>query len=188
MNSSNTGLIFCGEQIGVTLADNVDRAMDATVFAVDFYQSGQVRDEIDDLTIVVGGERFSGSVSDIAAGATATMTITDAGADGTNPTESGILAILDAARSGFRGSPLGNDSLLLTVANPDLIRFESIAKGPPAPPAGPLIEALPIERASAGSIILRPGHRQVSTFGSASAMTRRPGPLCQATLQLHNVR
>jgi hypothetical protein len=118
-NSSNTGLIFCGEQIGVTLADDVGRAMDATVFAVDFYQSGQIRDEIDDLTIVVGGERFAGSVSDIPAGATATMTITDSGADGTNPTESGILAILDAARSGFRGgSPLGNDSLLISVANP----------------------------------------------------------------------
>jgi subtilisin family serine protease len=117
-NASNTGLVFCGEQIGLTASD-VGRAMDATVFAVDHYQSGQVRDEIDDVTIVVGGERFVGGVSDIAAGATAPMTVTDNGADGTNPTESGILVILDAARSGFRGgSPLGNDSLTITVANP----------------------------------------------------------------------
>jgi subtilisin family serine protease len=117
-NGSNTGLTFCGEQVGLSLAD-VGKSIDATVFAVDFYQSGTVRDAIEGLTLVVGGERFFGSVSDIAPGDTETLTITDAGADGTNPSESGVLLVLDAARSGFRGgSPAGNDALLITVANP----------------------------------------------------------------------
>ena len=118
MNGSNTGLTFCGEQVGLSLA-NLGDSIDATVFAVDFYQSGTVRDEIDDLTLVVGGERFFGSVNDIAPLAVETLTVTDAGAAGTNPSESGVLLVLDAARSGFRGgSPAGNDALLITVANP----------------------------------------------------------------------
>jgi subtilisin family serine protease len=117
-NGSNTGLTFCGEQVGLSLAD-VGKSIDATVFAVDFYQSGTVRDEIDELSLVVGGERFFGSVNDIAPGAVETLTVTDAGAAGANPTESGVLLVLDAARSGFRGgSPAGNDALLITVANP----------------------------------------------------------------------
>lgn len=118
MNGSNTGLTFCGEQVGLVLAD-VGDSIDATVFAVDFYQSGTVRDEIDDLTLVVGGERFFGTVADIAPLATGTLTVTDAGATGANPSESGVLLVLDANRSGFRGgSPAGNDSLLITVSNP----------------------------------------------------------------------
>jgi len=117
-NGSNTGLTFCGEQVGLSLAD-LGRSIDATVFAVDFYQSGTVRDEIDGLTLVVGGERFFGSVNDIAPGAVEPLTVTDIGAAGTNPSESGVLLVLDAARSGFRGgSPPGNDALLITVANP----------------------------------------------------------------------
>jgi minor extracellular serine protease Vpr len=118
MNASNTGLTFCGEQVGLALAD-VGKSIDATVFAVDFYQSGTVRDEIDDLTLVVGGERFFGTVNDIAPLGIETLTVSDVGAAGANPSESGVLLVLDAARSGFRGgSPAGNDALLINVTNP----------------------------------------------------------------------
>jgi hypothetical protein len=74
---------------------------------------------MEDLTIVVGGERYLGTVADIPALGSGTLTVQDFGADGTNPTETGIMLILDAARSGFRGgSPVGNDTLLITATEP----------------------------------------------------------------------
>ena len=112
-NSANTVLYLCAEQLGMTRADFFD-PMDATVFAVDFYQSGTERDVIADVTFAPLGERYLGFVDGaaaggpVAAGETADLTVVDFGADGTNPDELGLLLrVIDG--------PEGNEAILLPV-------------------------------------------------------------------------
>jgi subtilisin family serine protease len=95
-NSANTVLYFCAEQMGLTLAD-AGREVDVEAFAVDLYESGLVRDELS-LDLVFGGERYLGIVGaggfgggPIGAGASVPLSVLDFGADGTNPTETGLL-------------------------------------------------------------------------------------------------
>jgi len=112
-NSANTVLYLCAEQIGMTRADFFD-PIDATVFAVDFYQSGTERDLIEDVTFAPLGERYFGYVDGaggggpVAAGDTAELFVQDFGPDGTNPDELGLLLrVLDG--------PEGNEAILLPV-------------------------------------------------------------------------
>jgi hypothetical protein len=115
-NSGNTVLTFCGEQIGMN-ATNLGQPIDMQVLAVDTYFTGDVTDELTDITVIPGGERYLGSVNDIPTGATNALTVVDFGADGTNPTETGVLLLLDAARAdGNRGgAPAGNEAIAITV-------------------------------------------------------------------------
>jgi len=113
-NSGNTVLTFCGEQIGMN-ADNFGQQIDMRALAVDTYFTGNVTDFIDGLTISPLGEKYIGLVNDIPSGGTGTLTIVDVG--GTNPTETGVLLILDASRSGGirGGAPFGNEATAITV-------------------------------------------------------------------------
>lgn len=115
-NSGNTVLTFCGEQIGMN-ATNLGQPIDVQALAVDIYFTGNVTDEITDITVSPGGERYLGLINDIPSGGTETLTVVDFGAEGTNPTESGVLLFLDAARSGGvrSGAPEGNEALAITV-------------------------------------------------------------------------
>jgi hypothetical protein len=112
-NSANTVLYLCAEQIGMTQADFFD-PIDATVYAVDFYQSGTERDVIEDVTFAPLGERYFGYVDGsagggpVAAGATEELFVQDFGPAGTNPDELGLLLrVLDG--------PAGNEAILLPV-------------------------------------------------------------------------
>jgi hypothetical protein len=114
-NGANTVLTICGEQIGMN-ATNLGQEIDMQVLAVDIYFTGLVTDALTDITVIPGGERYLGLVNDIATGATNTLTVLDFGPDGANPTETGVLLLLDAARStGRGGAPEGNEALAITV-------------------------------------------------------------------------
>ena len=65
-NSANTVLYVCAEQLGLTL-DDVGSSFDVAGFAVDFYTSGTVPDEVE-FTAVFGGERYLGVVNGNQAG------------------------------------------------------------------------------------------------------------------------
>jgi subtilisin family serine protease len=113
MNSGNTVLYLCGEQIGMNAANF--HAMDVIVFGLDLYYSGNVTDYIDGLTVTPFGDRFVGVVNDIAPGATETLTVYDTGATGNN-TEMGVLLFLDGDRGAVRGgAPAGNEALTIKV-------------------------------------------------------------------------
>ncbi|MDQ2964888.1 MAG: hypothetical protein M3R57_03470, partial [Chloroflexota bacterium] len=123
-NSSNTVLLLCGEQIGMN-ASNFGDQMAMQVLAVDWYNSGLVTDVVGGLTIAPLGERYFGifgsgdfGSTDIAPGASTTMSVVDFGAAGTNPTEQGLLLVNDASRFGWRGgAPLKKEALLIRVGS-----------------------------------------------------------------------
>jgi len=57
MNTGNTVLLICGEQVGLTGTDMLSRNVGMDVVAQDFYYGGP-GDEIDDLAVTPLGERF----------------------------------------------------------------------------------------------------------------------------------
>ena len=63
------------------------------------------------------GERYLGlGATDIPSGDTQTLTVLDFGPVDTNPTETGLLLVLDASRGSIRGgAPSNNETILLTV-------------------------------------------------------------------------
>jgi subtilisin family serine protease len=98
MNSANTQLLICGEQVGLTAADVGTRLVNARFAAEDFYFGGP-GDVIGGLTITPGGERFVGTASDIPGNSTGSVTVTDRGALPGNTPELGVLVQTDAPRS-----------------------------------------------------------------------------------------
>jgi hypothetical protein len=104
-NSGNTVLTVCGEQIGLD-ADNVGDEIDVLVLAADWYNSGLVTD-FAEATIVVGGDRYNASFdfgnfgTFINGGAAKAVTVTDAGASGTSPSETGLLFLTDESLFGL---------------------------------------------------------------------------------------
>ena len=64
MNTGNTVLYVCAEQVGLTGDDLLATNVDMTVVAQDFYYGGP-GDEIDGLTVTPLGERFFGIPSDV---------------------------------------------------------------------------------------------------------------------------
>jgi minor extracellular serine protease Vpr len=118
-NSGNTVLLLCGEQIGMN-ASNLGQPIDMDVLAVDIYFTGNVTDSLEDITIIPGGERYLGILNDIGSGATEILTVLDFGEAGTNPTETGVLLLLDGARSGGvrGGAPEDNEAIAITAVYP----------------------------------------------------------------------
>jgi subtilisin family serine protease len=125
-NSTNTVLTFCGEQIGMN-ASNFFQPMDIVVGAFDLYFTGNVTDTVEDLTISPLGERYLGfldnfGTGDIPSGATKTLTVLDFGPVDTNPSELGLLLLLDASRGAVRGgAPARNEALALPVVPSDVV-------------------------------------------------------------------
>ncbi len=117
LESSNYVLTVCESQItdsAIGLAPSLGKAMDMQVYAQELQFAGAVTDEINDLVVVPGGERYVAAVNDIAPGATETMTVIDFGASAN--TSKGVLLLLDAYRTAGRvGGTDGNDSLVITV-------------------------------------------------------------------------
>jgi subtilisin family serine protease len=122
-NTGNTTLTVCGEQIGINEAADI-HPIGVTVLAVDWYNSGLVSDEIDDLTVLPGSDRFttafSGSpfpfATTIGAGAAQTVTVTDNGTTGT--TERGVLLLNDWNLLGTAGAPAANEATTIEVSAP----------------------------------------------------------------------
>jgi hypothetical protein len=118
-HSGNMVLTFCAEQIGMNAA-NFGQMMDVSVLAIDFYYSGLVTDLIDGITIAPLGERYLGVVEDIPPGQSGTLTVLDFGPEETNPSETGLLLLLDASREGgVRGGAPANNEAITVIVNPE---------------------------------------------------------------------
>ena len=121
-NSANTILTFCGEQIGLD-ATAIGQPMNVQVEAIDWYYSGDTTDVIGGLVLAPLGERYLGIIGadgfgsgNIESRSSAALTVVDSGATGTNLSETGLLLVVDAARSDVRGgAPKGHDSLLVSA-------------------------------------------------------------------------
>ena len=122
-NDSNTILTFCGDQIGLTQAD-LGTPLTMSVTAYDWlYHAYSITDQINDIHVAPFGERYVGIVGnsvdpiDIPARSTATVTVGDFGPAQTNPSEIGLLLVLNADRGAYRGgAAAGRDMLALRVA------------------------------------------------------------------------
>ncbi len=121
-NGGNTVLLLCGEQIGMNASD-FGTPITADAFAYDVYFSGNVTDVVEGIEFAPLGERYFpvfgtdgyGS-GDIASNSSTTMTVHDFGPAGTNPSETGVMLVLDAARGDVRGgAPATNEVKLITV-------------------------------------------------------------------------
>ncbi len=138
-NSANTTLVLCGEQIGMN-ADDFGTPITADLFAVDTYFTGRSTDMITGIEFSPLGERYFPVVGDdgfgsgdVPAGGSETLNVMDFGADGTNPSETGVLLFTDGARANFKaGSPQDAEAIALNVV-----------QGPPDPPEPPDPEVVP---------------------------------------------
>jgi subtilisin family serine protease len=123
-NSSNFVLTLCGEQIGMN-ATNLYQNMDVSVYAYDWYHTGNLTDAIEGLVAAPMGERYGGIVdgdygwTDLMGGEMKTLWMVDWGAAGTNPGELGLLLVNTAARGSYMsGAPGDNEATTLFPVYP----------------------------------------------------------------------
>jgi minor extracellular serine protease Vpr len=121
-NSTNTTMVLCGEQIGLTAA-NFGQMMDVSVYAFDWYNSGALTDYVEGLTFAPLGERYAALFgngdafsTDLAPYYNTTLTAYDFGAAGTNPNELGLLLVNTAFRGSVSsGAPINYEASALLV-------------------------------------------------------------------------
>ena len=115
MNTGNTVLYICGEQIGMN-AGNFFQNVDARFEAQDWYYGGP-GDVIDGLTIAPLGEQYLGLPDDIPGKSEGTMTVIDFGPLPGNTQELGVMMIGNGDRGGGArgGSTQSTEALLFTT-------------------------------------------------------------------------
>lgn len=97
-NTANTVLRVCAEQLGMSIADvELATNVDITVRTQDFYYGGP-GDAVSNLTITPYGERFTTDISDIAAGDSGVMEVTDWSLWPGNSPEYGLLMFSNSSR------------------------------------------------------------------------------------------
>ena len=119
-NSANTLLLLCGEQIGMD-ADNFGHPINATAFAIDWFNHGVdadfgIRDVIEKLVITPMGERYLGVFAEGGVGATLLpgrtfdfLSVIELGATPANRGELGLLLFYRA------GAPDGREAGVVLV-------------------------------------------------------------------------
>ena len=128
-NDANWVLPLCGDQIGLD-ATNFGQPIGMDVGAFDAYYTGTLTDAVLGIEVAPLGERFLGlfgdpadpgvpiGSTDLAAYSSVPTTILDFGTVGTNPSETGILLLLNAGRGSTRGgAPRGHESLQIGVSS-----------------------------------------------------------------------
>jgi hypothetical protein len=128
-NDSNVIMPVCGEQIGMN-AENFFDPMDMAVGAFDNYFTGNLTDSIEGMTVMPLGERYFGIFDestiysgDVPPNSSIPLEIFDLsqfGSPATNPSETGLLLINNAFRSGddgdfHGGSPASKDATRILV-------------------------------------------------------------------------
>ncbi|HWQ23262.1 MAG TPA: S8 family serine peptidase [Gaiellaceae bacterium] len=115
MNTGNTVLYICGEQIGMNAADLLTNTVDMAVEAQDFYYGGP-GDFVDGLTVTPLGERFFGDADDVAGGTSDPngLLVYDFGPFPGNSPELGIMLVTNGDRGpGNRGGATKDTEALL---------------------------------------------------------------------------
>ncbi len=116
MNTGNTVLMVCAEQIGLSAADMLATNVNMDVVTQDFYYGGP-GDSVTGLTVTPYGERFVGTVDDIDPGAEAYMEVDDYGLFPGNTNELGILLFTNGDRgAGARGGATEDTEALMFIA------------------------------------------------------------------------
>lgn len=118
MNTGNTILYICGEQVGLTGTDMLVTQVNMTVYAQDWYYGGP-GDLVEGLTVTPLGEQHYGLPSDVPAHAYAAdgLSIYDFGPWPGNTPELGLMLVTNGDRgSGARGGATQDtEALLFTV-------------------------------------------------------------------------
>lgn len=118
MNTGNTILYVCAEQVGLTAADMLATNVDISVFAQDFYHGGP-GDTIDGLTVTPLGEQYVPVPEDLPFRATGRMTVYDFGPFPGNSPELGVMLLTNGDRgAGNHGGALQSTEALLLMASP----------------------------------------------------------------------
>lgn len=115
MNTGNTVLYICGEQVGLTGTDMLATNVDVSVEAFDFYYGGP-GDFVDGITVTPLGEQYFGAPSDVAANTydPAGLSVYDFGPFPGNSAEEGLMLVTNGDRgSGARGGATQDTEALL---------------------------------------------------------------------------
>jgi minor extracellular serine protease Vpr len=118
MNTGNTVLLVCGEQIGMNAANLLSTSVNMDVLAQDFYFGGP-SDLVEGLTVTPLGERFYGESNDIAGKTNnpAGLSVYDFGTFPGNSPELGLMLITNGDRgAGNRGGATKDTEALLFLA------------------------------------------------------------------------
>jgi minor extracellular serine protease Vpr len=118
MNTGNTVLYICGEQIGMNAADLGVTQVDMDVIAQDFYYGGP-GDSVEGLTVTPLGERFYGVASDVVGNTNdaAGLAVYDFGPFPGNSPELGLMLFTNGDRgAGNRGGATQDTEALLFLA------------------------------------------------------------------------
>jgi len=111
MNTGNTVLYICAEQVGLTAADMLNTSVNMAVYAQDWYYGGP-GDSVTGLTVTPLGERYYGVPQDIPGKSSGTMTVYDYGPWPGNSPELGVMLVTN----GDRGSENHGGATKLTEA------------------------------------------------------------------------
>ena len=115
MNTGNTVLLICAEQIGLTAADMLTTNVDVDVVAQDFYHGGP-GDTVEDLTVTPLGEQFLGLPEDVPGNTNDPdgLEVIDFGPFPGNTPELGVMLVTNGDRgAGNRGGATKETEALL---------------------------------------------------------------------------
>ncbi|MFO7663596.1 MAG: hypothetical protein R6X18_13525, partial [Chloroflexota bacterium] len=118
MNTGNTVLLLCGEQIGLTGTDLLSTNVDVDVIAQDFYHGGP-GDIVEGLTVTPLGERFYGVPVDVTGNTynASGLAVYDFGLFPGNSPELGLMLVTNGDRgAGARGGATQATEGLLFMA------------------------------------------------------------------------
>jgi subtilisin family serine protease len=116
MNTGNTVLLICGEQVGLTGTDMLATNVNMDVWAQDWYYGGP-GDWVTGLTVTPLGEQYFGIPEDIAGKDYGTMAVLDFGPWPGNSPELGVMLVTNGDRgSGARGGATQATEALLFTA------------------------------------------------------------------------
>ncbi len=116
MNTGNTVLLICGEQIGLTGTDMLNTNVDMLVYTQDWYYGGP-GDLVDGLTVTPLGERYFGIPEDIAGKSEGALTVVDFGLFPGNTPELGLMLVTNGDRGGgARGGATQDTEAILFMA------------------------------------------------------------------------
>jgi hypothetical protein len=118
MNTGNTMLLICGEQVGLSSSDILATNVDMSVEAQDFYYGGP-GDFIDGLTVTPLGEQYFGNPGgDIPGKSDGSLEVVDFGLFPGNSPELGVMLFTNGDRgTGARGGATQDTEAMLFDAN-----------------------------------------------------------------------